>query len=88
MKYAKQSGITRYSGGTIVLRKNMSFDDAHPLVAERPDLFTEDVPPADMPAPMIERATRGPGEIRSADFSVDGPARRGARAKKAQPTDD
>jgi hypothetical protein len=74
MKYSNTSGVVRYSGGTIVLGRGMSADDDHPLVLERPDLFVDEAPPAQLrgpgasrrPAdgPKVERATRAPGERR------------------------
>lgn len=74
MKYSKISGVTRYSAGTLVLGRGDSFDDDHPLVAERPDIFTDEEPGAKHShAPRVERATRAPGETRQT----------GAPAKKA-----
>jgi hypothetical protein len=70
MKYSKVSGVVRWSGGTLLLGKNDSIDDNHPLVAERPDLFTDEAPPAKHrgPAqpdePLVERATNRPGTRR------------------------
>ncbi|MFH9404895.1 hypothetical protein ACH4JS_34810 [Streptomyces sp. NPDC017638] len=74
MKYVKQSLAVRWSGGTAALREGQSIADDHPLVAERPDLFTDTAPDPDikMPAagrlgaPRVERATREPGEVRKA----------------------
>lgn len=76
MKYAACSGAVRWSGGLTVLSPGQSIADDHPLVVERPDLFTEAEPEPDikMPAkpgrgesaepPRVERATREPGEVR------------------------
>lgn len=72
MKYSKVAGAVRWSGGTVLLERGMSADDDHPLVVERPDLFTDDPPGARLarPAPpMVERATREPGETRPARAS-------------------
>jgi hypothetical protein len=44
MQFAKQSGVVTWSQGTAILRTGQSIDDDHPLLAERPDLFTEDDP--------------------------------------------
>ncbi|WP_432247707.1 hypothetical protein ACRAR1_07100 [Streptomyces sanyensis] len=76
MKYSNCSGAVRWSGGLTVLKPGQSIADDHPLVAERPDLFTDDSPEPDikMPAkprrdtvaPPVERATRAPGEKRTA----------------------
>lgn len=71
MKYAKVSGVVQWSQGTLVLHEGMSADDDHPLVVERPDLWGDDAPTAtlrsDKPKggpPVVERATRAPGERR------------------------
>jgi hypothetical protein len=69
MKYSKISGVLRWSGGTIALRGGQSIDDDHPLVRERPDLFDDNDPGANLPsAPRvghIEQATAAPGEVRT-----------------------
>ncbi len=78
MKYAAISGIVRWSQGTTVLSAGVTTaDDDHPLVVERPDLFTDTVPDAHLSTPKppaddsradsgakVERATRAPGEKR------------------------
>lgn len=74
MKYAKVSGLVRWSGGSTLLSAGVTTaDDNHPLAVERPDLFTDDAPaahlssPSPAPAsgePPVERATRAPGEKR------------------------
>ena len=67
MKYAKVTCAVRWSGGTTILREGQSADDDHPLVLERPDLFTGEAPAAELRVrrrPVIERATRAPGEVR------------------------
>jgi hypothetical protein len=65
----------RWSGGTTILGVGTSADDDHPLVLERPDLFTDEAPGADLRGPgraasaaeaPVERATRAPGEVRPA----------------------
>lgn len=75
MKYSKVSGIVRWSGGSTVLGMGTSIDDDHPLAAERPDLFGDEAPGADIRTPgparpkgeaPVERATRAPGEKRTA----------------------
>jgi hypothetical protein len=54
-----------------VLHKGKSADDNHPLVLERPTLFGDDAPSADLSGPKVveeapvERATRAPGEKRA-----------------------
>jgi hypothetical protein len=80
VKYSKVAGAVRWSGGTTLLRKGQSADDDHPLVAERPNLWTDEAPGASLgtrrAAPVVERATRAPGEVRQ--------TRRGSgRARKA-----
>jgi hypothetical protein len=69
MKYSKIAGAVRWSGGTTLLRKGQSADDDHPLVKERPHMFTDEPPGASLSAgrkaaPVVERATRAPGEVR------------------------
>ncbi|MER6834252.1 hypothetical protein ABT320_09670 [Streptomyces cellulosae] len=73
MKYAACSGAVRWSGGLQVLKEGQSISDDHPLVAERPDLFTEAEPEPDIKMPAkpgrgaaapVESATRAPGERR------------------------
>ena len=69
MKYANVTGAVRWSGGTTLLHKGMTADEGHPLVKERPDLFDDTVPGASLTAPrsaapVVERATRAPGEVR------------------------
>lgn len=75
MKYCKISGVTKWSGGVIVLREGMTADDDHPLVAERPDLWRdEDVSAVDLPTVRqpghVERATAAPGERRGSTSRV------------------
>lgn len=83
MKYATMSGAVRWSGGTTLLRKGQSADDTHPLVLERPDLWTDVAPGASLASgrraaqPVVERATRAPGEVRVT------PPRRKAQPKTA-----
>lgn len=68
MKFSRIAGVVRWSGGTTLLRRNQSADDDHPLVVERPDLWTDEVPGASLSTgkatPVVERATRAPGEVR------------------------
>lgn len=66
MKYATSTLVVRWSGGTATLTEGMSVDDDHPLAIERPDLFHDGNAPAQLAAPpVIERATRAPGERRA-----------------------
>ncbi|MEW2474615.1 hypothetical protein AB0875_12570 [Micromonospora gifhornensis] len=78
MKYARVSGLVRWSGGSTVLSAGVTTaDDDYPLVVERPDLFTDETPAAHLATPRkaapespvtpespVERATRAPGEKR------------------------
>lgn len=85
MKYSNCSGAVRWSGGLQVLKPGQSIADDHPLVAERPDLFTDAEPEPDIKtpavptrrAPQVERATRAPGETRQTSG-----ARKSGTAKK------
>lgn len=72
MKYANTTCHVRWSGGAITLVKGKTTaDDDHPLVRERPELWTDEPPAPDLPGPSrlaagskVERATRAPGERR------------------------
>lgn len=68
MKYSKVDGVIAWGGGTTPLRTGASFDDDHPLVIERPELFDETDPgAAHKTGPVVgevERATSAPGEVR------------------------
>lgn len=74
-------GVVKWSGGRALLRKGTTFDDDHPLVTERPDLFERKAPDVDVkaPEPPIERGTRAPGEQRAA---VETGMRRPGRPRK------
>lgn len=63
MLYSKISGLVRWSEGTIVLRKGQSIDGDHALAAERPDLFTETEPGAEIPS-RVQTGLQRPGESR------------------------
>jgi len=72
MKYSKIAAVVRWSGGTTVLGVGTSADDDHPLVLERPDIFGDTPPLADLktsrvkPAERpVERGTHAPGEKRT-----------------------
>lgn len=65
MQYAKQSGVVRWSDGQIVLRKGQSIEDDHPLLEERPDLFDENEPGAEIhQKSRVESGSQRPGENR------------------------
>lgn len=67
MKYSKVTGICRWSGGNTQLTRGMSAADDHPLVIERPDLFDDTAPDAELsgPQPVVERAIAEPGKKRT-----------------------
>jgi hypothetical protein len=72
MKYARVSAVVRWSGGTTVLGAgSTTADDDHPLVLERPDLWTDQAPAPHLAGPSrvrgeapVETATRAPSERR------------------------
>ena len=65
-KYATVSGVVTWSGGkTVLAAGRTTADPDHPLVRERPDLWTDEEPAAHLAAPSrVERATARPGERR------------------------
>lgn len=63
VKYSKISGVLRWSEGSMVLRKGMSIDDDHPLVTERPDLWDDKEPGANIPN-RVQSTMQRPGEAR------------------------
>lgn len=85
MKYAKVRGVIAWSGGTMTLDHGKRFDDDHQLVKERPELFDDQDPGADVKsAPSvgnIERATAGPGEVRTSPGT--GPQQTGNRVPRS-----
>lgn len=65
MKYSTITGSLRWSGGNVMLREGQSIDDAHPLLAERPELFTDEAPGASLQSPRrVESGSQRPGESR------------------------
>lgn len=69
--YATQSASVSYSEGKTFLKKNQAWDSESALVRERPELFSaEPTKVAGRPnrggRPVVERATRAPGEMRPA----------------------
>lgn len=79
MKYATTSGVLRWSQGTIQLTRGQSIADDHPLLTERPDLFTDAEPGPSLLAPSperVERATARPGERRTAPAKKVTPPKR------------
>jgi hypothetical protein len=66
VKYSLVTGNVAWSQGTTQLTRGKSADDDHPLVLERPDLFGDEMPDAELSsAPVVERATAAPGEKRT-----------------------
>lgn len=74
MKYvAYDVGNLRWSGGITMLKKDASFDDDHPIVQERPELFTDEEPGATFRSEDVDGAPHriestmvtGPGGYRS-----------------------
>jgi hypothetical protein len=74
----------RWSGGTQILKPGQSIADDHPLVAERPELFTDAEPEPDIPmpavpgrgragAPRVETAAQAPAEMRTAPLRKSAP---------------
>jgi hypothetical protein len=64
--YAKENLSVAWSQGKTTLRKGAPWDADAQLVRERPDLF-EDQPAkvaGRVGPPVVERATRAPGEVR------------------------
>lgn len=84
MKYSKIAGALRWTEGTIVLRKGQSIDDDHPLVAERPDIWGDEAPGADIASTRVQSTmTSGPAGVR-----VEKPPVVQAPVVKAPPRDD
>ncbi len=66
MKQVIETAATQYGGVEYVVIKGQTFDDKHPLVKGRPELFQEVV--ADVPfvrGGKVEQATAAPGEKRN-----------------------
>ncbi|MFI2437410.1 hypothetical protein [Streptomyces sp. NPDC018693] len=62
MKYSKVTGNVRWSQGMTQLRAGMSADDHHPLVVERPDLFGDEPPTAELSAPAPQEPDEDDGQ--------------------------
>lgn len=68
--YARQSLSVAWSGGKTFIKRDQPWDADSGLVRERPELFTDE--PTNVAGrmrgrpPVIERATRAPGEVREA----------------------
>lgn len=76
MKYANLDGNLRWSQGWTLLKKGDSFDDDHPIVLERPELFTDEAPGARF------RSEGAPGRVEST--MATGPE--GTRVERPIPT--
>lgn len=83
--YANQSASVSWSGGKTFLKKDQAWDSESGLVRERPDLFSDEPTKVAGRSEIrrgVERATRAPGEVRSAPADVPAPAARKAPAAK------
>jgi hypothetical protein len=65
VKYCKIAGSLRWSGGMIILHRGQSIDDDHPLVKERPDLWEDEEPGAQIASARVESGMQRPGEART-----------------------
>ncbi len=65
MLYSKVAGTVRWSEGTIVLHRGQSIDDDHALAVERPDLFDENEPGAEIASSRVQSTMQRPGEVRT-----------------------
>jgi hypothetical protein len=71
--YSTIAGVVRWSQGTIVLTRGQSIEEGHPLVEERPELFTYEKPPTSVrswgKSPLrrgrVESGVQRPGEVRA-----------------------
>lgn len=84
MKYSKVSGNLRWTGGTIVLHRGQSIDDDHPLVEERPDLWSDEEPGAQIQGEQsrVQTGMQRPGEVRQETAPVI-PTPRGTNRNRA-----
>jgi hypothetical protein len=63
--FVKSDLTVAWSQGQTFLKKGDSWDSNAELVRERPDLFeSSNEEPAGSHKPIVERATRAPGEVR------------------------
>lgn len=65
--YAKESVSVSWSGGKTFVKKDQAWDADAGLVRERPELFSDEpvkVAGRGRQRPVVERATRAPGEVR------------------------
>jgi hypothetical protein len=66
VKQVIDTAATQYKGFEYVVIKGQLFDDKHPLVKGRPELFQEVVPDvAYVRGAPVEQATAAPGEKRN-----------------------
>lgn len=63
MLYSKVAGMVRWSDGNIRLSEGQSIDEDHPLVKERPDLWTDEAPSASITS-RVQSTMQRPGETR------------------------
>ncbi len=66
MKQVIETAATQYGGVEYVVIAGQTFDDKHPLVKGRPELFRDVVPDVPFTKPSkVEQATAAPGEKRN-----------------------
>jgi hypothetical protein len=68
MYFSKIAGTVTWSQGTTVLRRDQTIEEDHPLRVERPDLFTDEDPGAEIrggAAPRVQTTMQRPGETRT-----------------------
>ncbi len=82
MKHSTFHGVVAWSGGSMVLKQDQRFEDSHPLVKERPDLFADGdtdagvmrTPEPGKPAGVVESTMQPPGSTRAARVPKGGSA--------------
>jgi hypothetical protein len=65
--YARESASVSWSGGKTFVKRDQAWDSDSGLVRERPELFSAEpvaVAGRSRIRPVVERATRAPGEVR------------------------
>ncbi len=80
MKHSTFHGVVAWSGGSMVLKNDQRFDDDHPLVKERPDLFADGDTDAGVMRKPEPARTPGPPVVESTMQTGPG----GGRVRKVQ----
>jgi hypothetical protein len=78
LKYSKVSGVVRWSEGILTLRRGQSIDAEHNLAVERPDLFDDVEPGAEIGGTRVQSTMQRPGETRTEKPPVIQAPRRGS----------